>query len=136
MTPLRRALLSLLMLCTLAACGSDATRVRVAEGEARGMVQGGVRVFRSLPYATAPVGALRWARTTTSATLGRRTQRNRARSALHTEHGGRRLGAMDRQPHAAWPSQRGLLDVERLDACSFRKRTSAGDVLDFGRRLH
>ncbi|MEZ5996708.1 MAG: carboxylesterase family protein [Hyphomonadaceae bacterium] len=45
----------------LAACSqTDLSRVRVAQGEAQGVVENGVRVFRSLPYAAAPVGELRF----------------------------------------------------------------------------
>lgn len=51
----------LLCLAFVAACTQqNLTRVRVAQGEARGMLHDGVRIFRSLPYAAAPVGALRF----------------------------------------------------------------------------
>lgn len=55
-----RTLLVFALFALLAACESDPRHVRVTEGEALGMVQDGVRVFRSLPYAAAPVGELRW----------------------------------------------------------------------------
>lgn len=45
----------------LGACTQiDLTRVRVEQGEARGVVSNGVRIFRSLPYAAPPVGELRF----------------------------------------------------------------------------
>jgi len=53
-------LLAIALFALLGACESDPRHVRVAEGEAQGVVRDGVRVFRSLPYAAAPVGALRW----------------------------------------------------------------------------
>jgi para-nitrobenzyl esterase len=52
-----------LVTCLLLAGGCtqpDLSRVRVAQGEAQGVVHDGVRIFRSLPYAAAPVGALRF----------------------------------------------------------------------------
>ena len=55
-----RTLLAFALLALLAACESDPRHVRVSEGEALGLVYDGVRVFRSLPYAGAPVGELRW----------------------------------------------------------------------------
>ena len=36
------------------------SRVRVAQGQAHGVVRDGVRIFRSLPYAAPPVGGLRF----------------------------------------------------------------------------
>lgn len=56
-----RALILLCGLALAAACvQTDLSRVRVAEGEAQGVVHDGVRIFRSLPYAAPPVGELRF----------------------------------------------------------------------------
>ncbi len=55
-----RLTLALLSFALLTACSADPTRVRVEQGEAQGSVRDGVRVFRSLPYAAAPVGERRW----------------------------------------------------------------------------
>jgi para-nitrobenzyl esterase len=55
-----RTLLVLTLFALLGACESDPRHVRVAQGEALGLVHDGVRVFRSLPYGAAPIGVLRW----------------------------------------------------------------------------
>lgn len=56
-----RLLVGAFCVALLASCAQpDLSRVRVAEGEAQGVVRDGVRIFRSLPYAAAPVGDLRF----------------------------------------------------------------------------
>lgn len=59
-----RSLAAVLLIAALtvgAACTpADPSRVRVAQGEAQGVVHNGVRIFRSLPYAAPPVGELRF----------------------------------------------------------------------------
>jgi para-nitrobenzyl esterase len=56
-----RTLAAAMLGVILAACAQpDLSRVRVEQGEALGLVHDGVRVFRSLPYAAAPVGELRF----------------------------------------------------------------------------
>jgi para-nitrobenzyl esterase len=40
--------------------GSGSPQARVAEGVVRGQVRDGVAVFRSIPYAAPPIGALRF----------------------------------------------------------------------------
>jgi para-nitrobenzyl esterase len=53
--------MALIVSLALAACMQpDLARVRVEQGEAQGVVLDGVRIFRSLPYAAAPVGELRF----------------------------------------------------------------------------
>ncbi|MGE0595098.1 MAG: carboxylesterase/lipase family protein [Hyphomonadaceae bacterium] len=53
--------LALGLLTLAVACAqADPGRIRVEQGEAQGVVRDGVRIFRSLPYAAAPVGALRF----------------------------------------------------------------------------
>lgn len=52
---------ALILSLALAACTqADFSRVRVEQGEAQGVARDGVRIFRSLPYAAAPVGDLRF----------------------------------------------------------------------------
>ena len=56
---------SMLALCScLAACGTDEkpdpTRVKLADGELQGSVQGTSLQFLGIPYAKPPVGDLRW----------------------------------------------------------------------------
>lgn len=58
MSPLR--VICALFALTLAACSADPSRVRVEQGTAQGVVRDGVRIFRSLPYAAAPIGDLRF----------------------------------------------------------------------------
>lgn len=56
-----RIILAAWCFALLAGCvEQDLSRVRVAHGEAHGVVRNGVRIFRSLPYAAAPVGDLRF----------------------------------------------------------------------------
>lgn len=57
---IRLFILALCLLSAAACVRTDLSRVRVEQGEARGVVRDGVRVFRSLPYAAAPVGNLRF----------------------------------------------------------------------------
>lgn len=60
---MRAMMRTLIIACGLvfvSACAEqDLSRVRVAQGEAQGVVRDGVRIFRSLPYAAPPVGDLR-----------------------------------------------------------------------------
>jgi para-nitrobenzyl esterase len=56
-----RTFIGTMLLVILTACAQpDLSRVHVEQGEAQGVVRDGVRVFRSLPYAAAPVGELRF----------------------------------------------------------------------------
>ena len=62
------------------------SRVRVEQGEAQGVVRDGVRVFRSLPYAAPPVGALRLRAPQPAPAWEGVREATRARPALHAEH--------------------------------------------------
>jgi para-nitrobenzyl esterase len=69
MMPLIRAALAALFLAGTPAL-AQAPVVQAPDGAVRGDVDGGVRVFRGIPYAAAPVGVLRWKPPTPAPTWG------------------------------------------------------------------
>jgi para-nitrobenzyl esterase len=58
MRSIHRLLIAVLVLCT--AWQVQAAQLRVAQGELEGTEEAGMRVFRGIPFAAPPVGALRW----------------------------------------------------------------------------
>lgn len=54
------ALIGLLAFGSEAAAAAPTRAVATAEGGVTGLMQGGIAVFRGVPYAAAPIGALRW----------------------------------------------------------------------------